>query len=211
MNTNFNEEKIFHSKVFSIDKDGQKNINNNNIALWNRCWIWKFLLMTGIYNKKYSSRFTYFLIKLLPFIFLHFRAAFSIFLLSRSGTFTKSSVAAITMNICSIFAWHCMNFPEKYFRQFYVHIKKIQKRNIKYQLAENRKTNIRLLIAFLVPFIFSGSMIKAYSYERSEKYAEFWLFGNNVRENSELELALMFISAVIYFSVFLNSSILLVT
>lgn len=86
MITPFYKEKIIHSKVFSTYQDVQKNKNNDVISTWNQCWIWKVLLLTGLYHKKYTSRFTYFLIKSLPFIFLHFRAVFSIFLLSRSGT-----------------------------------------------------------------------------------------------------------------------------
>lgn len=201
---------MFHKKVFPTYNNVHQQANGIDTPLWNRCWIWKVLLVTGFYHKKYPSRYTYFAIKFLPFIFLHFRAGFSIFLLSKSGKFTKSSVAAITMNICSIFAWHCMNCSEKYFRPLFMHITKIQKSNMNYQFAENRRTNMRLLMALFLPFVFSGSMIKAYIYDRNPKYAKFWLFGNNLHETPELELTAIFVSAAIYYSVFLNASVFVV-
>lgn len=202
---------MFKSKVFPTCKGVHPHVNTKVIPLWNQCWIWKVLLLTGFSYKKYPSRYTYFVIKFLFLIFLHFRAGYSIFLLLKSTEFRKSAIAAISMNICSILAWHCMNPTEKYLRPLCLNVTKIQKSNMKYHFAENRRTNLRLLITLLLPFVFSGSMIKAYIYDRSPEYAKFWLFGNNLHEMPVLEMILMFISATIYFSVFLNTSILVVT
>lgn len=162
---------MFKSKVFPTCRGVHTHVNRKVIPLWSQCWFWKVLLLTGFSYKKYPPRYIYFVIKFLPFIFLHFRAGYSIFLLLKSSEFTKSAVSAISMNICSILAWHCMNLTEKFFRPLFLNFTKIQKSNIKYHFAENRRTNFRLLITPFLPFVFSGSMIKAYIHDRSPKYA----------------------------------------
>lgn len=181
------------------------------VNAWDECWLWKVLLSTGFSRKKYKTRFMQLLLKLFSFAFLHCRAAFSIFLLSRGKEFTKSSVAAITINLCSLFTWYSMNFTEKYFRSLCTVMEKIQKSTTEYQCIENRKTNLQLLIAFLIPLIFSASMVNAYTQERNRIYAEFWLFGNDFHNRPKLELILMLLSGVIYYCAFLNSSVLVVT
>lgn len=178
---------------------------------WDQCWLWKVLLFTGFSRKNCQRRNMQLILKLLTFMFLHCRATFSIFLLSRGNGLTKSSVAAITINLCSLFVWYSMNFNEKNFKSLCAVIEKIQRSTIEKQYIENRKTNIQLLITFLIPFIFSGSMVNAYTHEQSRIYAEFWLLGYDLHNSPKLQLFLMFLSGMIYYSFLLNSSILVVT
>lgn len=104
-----------------------------------------------------------------------------------------------------------MNFIEKHFNSLCTAIEKIQKTTKDKKYIENRKTNLQLLITFLIPLIFSGSMVYAYTQERSRMYAEFWLFGNDFQSYPKLHLFFMFLYGSVYHSCFLNSSILVVT
>ena len=104
-----------------------------------------------------------------------------------------------------------MVFTEKYFKPLCDVIEKIMMSTNKCQYKENRKTNVALIITFFLPFIFSGSMVYAYTHEKSQSYANFWLVGNEVHMNEKFQFILIFLHGVIYYSVLLNSSVLVVT
>lgn len=170
-------------------------------------WLETVLLLTGFPSKKTSCSES-FNKKLIPFTFLHFRSIYSIYMLSL-GTISKSSIASMAANVLSLLLWYSMVTTEKQFRLLFKGIKNIRKLDISDHFKQNRITNTFILIVLTVPFIFSGSMLYALSKSESDAYAEFWLVGHKV-ENHATKLILIFVSGLVYFSVYLNSSIFVV-
>lgn len=171
-------------------------------------WIPKLISLLGVSSIKKKHMLYAILFKFTPLVlYLHLHSCYSVSILSVIPA-TKSSIASICSNVIALTLWYIVQVNRSNFIELYRIIEILENATNTGSQFRNICVNICLMVAFLIPALFSSLMVFTLSQIRKAAFVEFWLWGYEFPDQLPLERFLLFLSGYMYFSVYLTPSIL---
>ncbi|GBM47594.1 hypothetical protein AVEN_77034-1 [Araneus ventricosus] len=135
-------------------------------------------------------------------IFLHVSFAYSAsaIVISEDSIYIKRTLVDIMACSFSVILWHQIQLHSKKFRVFYSNLKSCPRNLFLFDRHEKGVIKMIVLLSFLFPIITALTIISEFIPYWSENYIKFWLLGYSVSDNRPLQMVMVFICMLMYFS-----------